>query len=195
MDPPTPNDSAFHKRRGALACAAAAVIERDLDPQLLSQFRKHADPIELPRSTARCIGPWVALGNKMAHLTAYVWTRSANGRCLHGPIRTEGRSRENFFKGHSILRRTHRTRVADKNGERRFPLQQVDVDTLSPHWVWSQLNSKVLERFNTLWGLAQHPAKLGTGEREPLLRMAEGDAQVMKKAVIIQTAPKLPATG
>ncbi|KEG06474.1 putative mitotic centromere-associated kinesin (MCAK), partial [Trypanosoma grayi] len=44
-------------KRGALAHAAAAVIEHDLDPRLLAQLGKHANPLEPPRSTARCIGP------------------------------------------------------------------------------------------------------------------------------------------
>ncbi|KEG07072.1 rab1 small GTP-binding protein, partial [Trypanosoma grayi] len=100
-----------------------------------------------------------------------------------------------LFQGHSILRRTHRTRVTDKNDESKLPLQQVDVDTLSLRWVWSRLNSKALERFNAVWDLAQQPAIFRTGERGPLLRMAGGGAQVMKRAGIIQTAPKLPTTG
>ncbi|KEG06114.1 trans-sialidase, partial [Trypanosoma grayi] len=59
-------------KRGTLAHAGAAVIEHDLDPRLLAQLGKHADPLELPRSTARYIGPWVALVNKSAHLTAHM---------------------------------------------------------------------------------------------------------------------------
>ncbi|KEG06113.1 TcC31.12 [Trypanosoma grayi] len=100
-----------------------------------------------------------------------------------------------LFQGHSILRRTHRTRVANKNDESKLPLQQVGVDTPSLHWIRSRLNSRALERFNTVWDLAQQPAIFRTGERGPLLRMAGGGAQVMKKAGIIQTASKLPTTG
>ncbi|KEG06909.1 trans-sialidase [Trypanosoma grayi] len=64
--------TAHSVKRGALAQAAAAVIEHDLGPRLLAQLGKRADPPEPPRSTARYIGPWVALVNKAAHLTAYM---------------------------------------------------------------------------------------------------------------------------
>ncbi|KEG06943.1 hypothetical protein DQ04_11551010 [Trypanosoma grayi] len=86
-------------KRGELAHAAAAVIEHDLDPRLLAQLGKHAGPLEPPRSTARYIGPRVALINKSAHLTAYIQTGSANGRGIHGLIRREERRRGNFFRG------------------------------------------------------------------------------------------------
>ncbi|ORC93292.1 trans-sialidase [Trypanosoma theileri] len=57
-------------KRGALAHAAAAVVEHDLDPRLLTQLGKHADPMELPRSTVRYLGHWAATLNKSAHLTS-----------------------------------------------------------------------------------------------------------------------------
>ncbi|KEG06908.1 putative target of rapamycin (TOR) kinase 1 [Trypanosoma grayi] len=100
-----------------------------------------------------------------------------------------------FFQGPSILRRTHHTRAADQNDERRLPLQKVDADTLSPRWVWSRFNSKALERFNTVWDLVQEPANFRTGGREPLSRMTEGGARAMKRAGIIQTASKPPTAG
>ncbi|KEG08280.1 TcC31.12 [Trypanosoma grayi] len=106
-----------------------------------------------------------------------------------------GEDKGQLFQGHSILRRTHHTRVADQSGERRLPLQKVDADTLSLHWARSRLNSKALDRFNTVWDLVRQPANFRTGGREPLLRMTKGDAWAMKKAGIIQTAPKLPTTG
>ncbi|KEG07488.1 hypothetical protein DQ04_09651030 [Trypanosoma grayi] len=85
--------------------------------------------------------------------------------------------------------------MADKNDERRFPLQQVDVDTLSLHWIRSQRDSKALERFNTALDVAQQPANVRTGEREHLLRVLERDAQDMKKAGIIQTHQSYPLPG
>ncbi|KEG08683.1 TcC31.12 [Trypanosoma grayi] len=106
-----------------------------------------------------------------------------------------GQEKGQLFQGHSILRRTHHTRVADQNDERRLPLQKVDADTLSLRWAWSRLNSTALERFNTVWDSVRQPAISRAGEREPPLRMAEGDARAMKKAGFIQTASKLSTTG
>ncbi|KEG07057.1 hypothetical protein DQ04_11091020 [Trypanosoma grayi] len=80
-----------------------------------------------------------------------------------------GQDKGQLFEGHSILRRTHHKRVADQNDERRLPLQQVDVDTLSLHWIRSRLNSRAVERFHTVRGLEQQPANFRTGgTRAPL---------------------------
>ncbi|KAG8340011.1 hypothetical protein TRVL_09161 [Trypanosoma vivax] len=38
-------------KRGALAHAAGAAVERDLDPRILTQLGRHADPLELPHRT------------------------------------------------------------------------------------------------------------------------------------------------
>ncbi|KAH8607395.1 hypothetical protein ERJ75_001410000 [Trypanosoma vivax] len=55
-------------KRGAPAHAAAAQVEHDLDPRILTQLGKRADPLELPRRTARCLGRWAAVLNSCAKL-------------------------------------------------------------------------------------------------------------------------------
>ncbi|KAH9599312.1 hypothetical protein LSM04_005091 [Trypanosoma melophagium] len=46
------------------------------------------------------------------------------------------------FRGHNMLRRSHRTRVATKEKEEQLPLQRIDVGTLPNKWVRERLNNK-----------------------------------------------------
>ncbi|KAH8609192.1 hypothetical protein ERJ75_001260700 [Trypanosoma vivax] len=57
-------------KQGTLAHAAAAVIECDLDPRILTQLGKHAGTPELPCSTAWCLAHWTAILNNSAKLTS-----------------------------------------------------------------------------------------------------------------------------
>ncbi|ORC91516.1 rab1 small GTP-binding protein, partial [Trypanosoma theileri] len=61
------------------------------------------------------------------------------------------------FKGHNIIHRSHRTRVATKEEEERLPLQQVDVGTLSIKWIRERMNNKAKKRWDEVWGIMQTP--------------------------------------
>lgn len=62
--------TAHSVKRGVPAHAAAAVVEHDLYPRLLTQLGKHADTMKLPRSTVRYLGRWAATINKSVQLTS-----------------------------------------------------------------------------------------------------------------------------
>ncbi|KAG8339592.1 hypothetical protein TRVL_09582 [Trypanosoma vivax] len=58
---------------GALASAAAAVMERGWGMRIPTKPGERAGPLGLPRSAARCQGHWAAILNSSAKLVALVW--------------------------------------------------------------------------------------------------------------------------
>ncbi|KEG06395.1 TcC31.12 [Trypanosoma grayi] len=192
--PPIRHDSTFYQKRGTGACSRSGdrTRSRPSPAGSVGETRRPSRATTQHSSLHRALGrPGKQVGtpdgthvDEISKWAMFLWAYPVS-RKEYGKL----------FEGHSILRRTDHTRVADKTDERKLPLQQVDVDTPSLHWIRSRLNSTALERFNTVWDLVQQPAFARAGEREPLLRMTEEDAQVMKKAGIIQPASKLPTTG
>ncbi|ORC85170.1 uncharacterized protein TM35_000371430 [Trypanosoma theileri] len=98
------------------------------------------------------------------------------------------------FKGHNILQRSHRTRVATKDEEARLPLQQIDVGTLSTEWIGGRLNNSAGRRWDEVWYIMKKP-ELHARRRESNLRINNADAQRMKEAGIICTASSHPTKG
>ncbi|ORC89420.1 uncharacterized protein TM35_000121950 [Trypanosoma theileri] len=98
------------------------------------------------------------------------------------------------FKGHNILQRSHRTRVATKDEEARLPLQQINIGTLSTHWIRERLNNSAWGRWDEVWNIMQKP-EFHARRRESNERINNAEAQRMKEAGIICTASSRPTTG
>ncbi|KAG8338848.1 hypothetical protein TRVL_10327 [Trypanosoma vivax] len=78
-------------KRGALADAAAAAVEHDLDPRILKQLG-NARALGLARNAARCPGHLVAILNSSAKFAALMWrARGAWPNCLVRPQRPGAR--------------------------------------------------------------------------------------------------------
>lgn len=104
------------------------------------------------------------------------------------------------FAGHSILRRTHTSRVAKGDDIKTIPLQQVGVPVLDLEEVVSMMNKCTRERFTEVWNnLAKVPTdvndELHGDWEEPRLGIPDKDARILMDAGIIQLASEEPTKG
>ncbi|RNC46155.1 putative trans-sialidase [Trypanosoma cruzi] len=64
------NATAHSIKRGALRHAAQIVGTHNLNPHVISQLAKHADPFELPKNTVRYLGSYITLLTQVSSLVA-----------------------------------------------------------------------------------------------------------------------------
>ncbi|KAH8620739.1 hypothetical protein ERJ75_000047600 [Trypanosoma vivax] len=119
-------------KRGAPAHAPAVVVERDLDPRILTQLWKHAGPLGLPRGTARCPGHWAAVWNGSAKLTALMKrVRGAWPSCL-------GRSQRQWAKIRGQGRFLMGAAFWDALGLREWPARRNSGDWRCRRRTWGR---------------------------------------------------------
>ncbi|KAH9598804.1 hypothetical protein LSM04_001780 [Trypanosoma melophagium] len=100
-----------------------------------------------------------------------------------------------FFQGHDLLQRTHCTPLASQEEEDRFPLQQIDVNSLSLKWIRRRLKPEAREHFNKVWNIMRRPPAFNDQKGEPHLCIKQKDAVLMKTAGVIREASEHPTRG
>ncbi|KEG05197.1 hypothetical protein DQ04_25711000, partial [Trypanosoma grayi] len=135
--PPLRHDSAFQQKRGTGACSRRGdrTRSRPSTAGSVGKTRKSSRAATPHGSLHRAFG---GPGKQVGIPDGVYLDRASKWAMFPWAYPGRGQDKGKLFQGQSILRRTHCTRVADKNGERRLPLQKVDVYTLSLRLVRSR---------------------------------------------------------
>ncbi|KAH8620706.1 hypothetical protein ERJ75_000045700 [Trypanosoma vivax] len=140
-------------KRGAPAHAPAAVVERDLDPRILTQLGKHAGH----QAAARHRAVPGTLGCRLERLREVDGPHEEGARgaaklpwALPKAVGKDKAPRP-LSNGRGVLGRTRITRVAGEEEQQRLALQEADVGTLSLGCVKRRLGSKALRCFGAVW--------------------------------------------